>query len=69
MPVLNDKEVIGGWDDFDDFVDSRLNEQLHEICASYPQSCGYGLTDTESKTVNGKFGKVCDQFMTYCRRR
>jgi hypothetical protein len=63
--ILNDKEVIGGWDDFDDFVYSRLNRQLHEICVSYPQSCAYGLTKTESKTVGEKFGKVCDQFMTY----
>ena len=63
--VLNDKEVNVVWEDFNDFVYSRVNEQLHEICASYPQSCAYGLTDTESKTVGDKFEKVCDQFMTY----
>lgn len=67
--VLNYKEVHGVYEDFDDFVGSRLNERLHEICASYPQDCGYDLTDTESKIVNERFGKVCDEYMTYCRRR
>ena len=63
--LLNDKEVNGDWEDFDDFVYCRLNDQLHEICASYPQSCAYGLTDIESKIVREKFGKICNQFMTY----
>jgi hypothetical protein len=63
---LNDKEASIDWDDdFDDFVAFQADDRLHEICANYPKSCAYGLTKKESKIVSNKFGKVCDQYMTY----
>lgn len=63
---LNEKEANAGWDGtFDDFVEMRIDYRLNDIRATYPESCGYGLTSKESEIVNAKLGKICDQFMTY----
>lgn len=63
---LNDKNASAGWDaDFLEFIDDCLNVQLHEICVNYSKSCSFGLAAKESKIVDEKFGKICDNYMTY----
>lgn len=54
------------WDDnFDTFVDCCIDDRLHEICETYPGSCGNELTDEEASIVSKKFEKICDANMTY----
>jgi hypothetical protein len=50
---------------FEEFISFAINCELHGICQSYPASCGYGLTDEQSKIVDAKFGELCDAYMTY----
>lgn len=54
------------WEDsFDNFVAFWIDDRLHEISATYPGCCGYGLSDSEAKIINKKFEKICDENMTY----